>query len=135
MSAFRWLELGEIDKGIKAKPKIDEKKRKVLEDLKRMQQDNEENKEEENDENEDEYEEEEEEEENDEKTTKDDDKFEETKEYLEYKEEEENKAFEQKYKLYLSVYTDANVSLQEDKKEDLDEGDNDLSNYNHLCLI
>ena len=132
MSAFRWLELGEIDKGIKTKPKIDEKQRKVLEDLKKMQQDNdkkaEENKEEENDEEDEEYEEEEE---NDEKTTKDDDKFEETKEYIEYKEEEENKAFEQKYKLYLSVYTDENVSLQEDKREDLDDGDNDLSNNNY----
>lgn len=125
MSAFRWLELGQIDKGIKPIPKIDEKKRKILEDLKKFQSEGEKKTRESEADDEESVEEEDE---NEEETNNEkEEKFEETKEYLEYKEEEENRLFEEKYKLYLSVFTDDNVRLVEDSQETLDESDNDLS--------
>ena len=121
MAAFRWLELGEIDKGMKTHPDSkDPKKREILEKFKKMEV------EKENTVEVDEKEEEEsEEDEEEEKTIKNDDIFEESKEYIEYKAEEENKAFEEKYKLFLSIYTDQNVKLC-DEKELTDESDIDL---------
>lgn len=129
LSAFIWLELGEIDKGMneKYKEKLSKREKaklmKVKEELNNMRKNEEEK--ENSDEYKEEYEDDEEEDEEKNENNKNDDIFEESKEYLDFKEEEEHRMFEEKYKLFLSVYTDENVTLHQD--EDMPEEDKDLS--------
>ena len=124
LSAFIWLELGKIDKGMNEKYKEKLSKRGKAKLMKINEEENKMKGEKENlDEYEEEYDDDEEEEK--EEINKNDDIFEESKEYLDFKEEEEHKMFEEKYKLFLSVFTDENVTLHQD--EDMAEEDKDLS--------
>lgn len=67
-----------------------------------------------------------EENEEDEENDENEDEFKESDEYLKYEKEEENKRFEEKYKNYLSVFTDENIIYMEDANVN-EENDVDLS--------
>ena len=80
-----------------------------------------------------EVDEESEENEEDEENEENGDEFKETDEYLKYAKEEENKLFDEKYKNYLSVFTDENVVFMEDQNVN-EENDVDLSKYLHETI-